>query len=201
MNRTLLRSLLAVVCALAHSQAAPKAKTVAPISPPTGSETSDASHVSEFSNDDLSLVLRTLARQAKLNIVLSPEVSGTVTLRLENKTPRAAMEIIAQANGLIMEDRKGILYVSSKNPNAAAAAKKSEPEKSIEDAMASMFTPAVIKFFDSFLDYQAKPETARKTAKAKRALYEALIAEGFSKDEALKIILADREFSIPGLTK
>jgi hypothetical protein len=61
--------------------------------------------------------------------------------------------------------------------------------------------PAFMRFYELLLDFEAKPETAQKIAKAKRALYDALVAEGFSKDEAFQIILTDRGISIPSLNK
>ena len=58
------------------------------------------SHVSEFQGDDVSLVLRTLARQAKMNVVVSPAVTGVITLRVENKTPSEVMRINFNFHGI-----------------------------------------------------------------------------------------------------
>jgi len=201
MKRTLLPSLCAVLCAVGASDAAPKPKKPTPLEPPADVQTFEAGRVTEFQGDDLSLVLRTLARQAKVSIVVSPEVSGTVTLRIENKTPREALEIIVEANGLKMDEREGLFYVSPKNAGKSAVAKTPKPETPLESTLpatlSSAFTPALLGFYEALLDFEAKPETARKIAKAKRALYDALIAEGFSKDEALQIILTDRGLSLP----
>jgi hypothetical protein len=38
-------------------------------------------------------------------------------------------------------------------------------------------------------------------AKAKRQLYEALVAQGFTKDEAFRIILTIQEIDLPGASK
>jgi hypothetical protein len=59
----------------------------------------------------------------------------------------------------------------------------------------------LIKFFDSILDYQARPETAQKIARAKKALFDALVAEGFTKDEAFRVILTNQELSLPASGK
>ena len=40
--------------------------------------------VREFQGDDVGQVLRLLARQAKINMVVSEAVTGTVTMRLED---------------------------------------------------------------------------------------------------------------------
>jgi type II secretory pathway component GspD/PulD (secretin) len=157
--------------------------------------------VHEFQGDDVSLALRTLARSANLNMVVSDQVAGTVTMRIEDKSPREAIEIIASSKDLILDENKGILYVRPKNPPPPAPPKTPETEKSMEEALTAMFTPALTKFYDSLLDYGARPETAQKIAKAKKALYDALIVEGFTKDEAFRIILTNQELSIPNANK
>jgi type IV pilus secretin PilQ/predicted competence protein len=84
------------------------------------------SHVSEFQGDDVSLVLRTLARQAKINVVVSPAVTGQITLRVENKTPAEVLRIICQANGLVMDELEGVIYVKTQ------AEKQKEPTDSMQ---------------------------------------------------------------------
>ncbi len=67
----------------------------------------NATRLNEFQGDEIGLVLRTLARQAGMNIVVSDKVlnaDGTVTMRLENKTPREAIEIIVESKGLILDE-------------------------------------------------------------------------------------------------
>lgn len=142
----------------------------------------------EYEGGDLSEALRTLANEAKINLVVDNTVSGTLTMRLENQTARDALLIIARAKNLFFEAKDGIFFVRSKNP---------PPAESIADA----FTPGLIKFYDAILDYQARPETAQKLARAKKVLYDALIAEGFTKDEALRIILASQDLPVPNPSK
>ena len=84
------------------------------------------SRVSEFQGDEVSLVLRTLARQAKINVVVSPAVTGQITLRVENKTPAEVLRIICQANGLIMDELEGVVYVKTQ------AEKQKEPTESLQ---------------------------------------------------------------------
>ncbi len=57
---------------------------------------------------------------------------------------------------------------------------------------------AIGKIYDGLLDYMSKPETAKRLAKAKRAYYEALMAEGFSKEEAFRILLSSETLGLPG---
>jgi len=84
------------------------------------------SHVSEFQGDDVSLVLRTLARQAKMNVVVSPAVTGQITLRVENKSPAEVIRIICQANGLIMDEMESVVYIKT------VAEKQKEPTDSLQ---------------------------------------------------------------------
>lgn len=72
-----------------------------------------ARRVSEFSGDPIDVVLRTLARQAKMNVVVSPAVQGTVNLRLENQTPREVIDVIVQANGLAMDELNNVFYIKT----------------------------------------------------------------------------------------
>ena len=65
----------------------------------------------EFQGEELALVLRALARQAKMNVFVSTKVVGTVTLRLENKTPREVIEAIVANNNLDMTEKSDIYNI------------------------------------------------------------------------------------------
>ena len=85
------------------------------------------SRLSDFQGDPIDLVLRTLARQAKMNIVVSDSVTttaGTVNMRIEDKTPREAIEVIVTAKGLIMDEQKGVFFIKT------LAEKAKEPTES-----------------------------------------------------------------------
>lgn len=69
--------------------------------------------VNEFAGDPVDVVLRALARQAKMDVVVSPAVQGTITLRLENKTPREVIDTIVYANGLTMDELNGVFYIKT----------------------------------------------------------------------------------------
>src|SRR5829696_3361768 len=85
-----------------------------------------ARRVSEFSGDPIDVVLRTLARQAKMNVVVSPAVQGAVNLRLEDKTPREVIDVIVQANGLAMDELNGVTYIKT------SAERLKEPTESFQ---------------------------------------------------------------------
>lgn len=80
--------------------------------------------LNEFQGDDIGQVLRMLARQAKINIVVSDKVDGAgapmkVTMRLEDKTPVEAIKIIVTSKGLIMDVIDGVYYVKTKEEKEA----------------------------------------------------------------------------------
>ena len=78
----------------------------------------------EFQGDDVGQVLRLLARQAKINMVVSDQVTGTVTMRLEDVTALQAVAIIVKAKGLFMDQIDHVYYI--KTP----AEKTAEPTES-----------------------------------------------------------------------
>src|SRR5436305_11299781 len=80
--------------------------------------------VREFQGDDVGQVLRLLARQAKVNMVVSDAVTGTVTMRLEDVTALQAISIIVKAKGLFIDRIENVYYI--KTP----AEKTAEPTES-----------------------------------------------------------------------
>src|SRR6202035_3473857 len=73
---------------------------------------------------DVGQVLRLLARQAKINVVVSEAVTGTVTMRLEDVTAMQAISIIVKAKGLSLDKIENVFYI--KTP----AEKTAEPTES-----------------------------------------------------------------------
>ena len=69
--------------------------------------------VREFQGDDVGEVLRLLARQAKINMVVSEAVVGTVTMRLEDVTALQAVAIIVKAKGLFMDKIDNVYYIKT----------------------------------------------------------------------------------------
>jgi len=80
--------------------------------------------VREFQGDDIGQVLRLLARQAKVNMVVSDAVTGTVTMRLEDVTALQAISIIVKAKGLFLDKIDNVYYVKT------GAEKTAEPTES-----------------------------------------------------------------------
>jgi len=69
--------------------------------------------VREFQGDEVGQVLRLLARQAKVNMVVSEAVIGTVTMRLEDVTALQAVDIIAKSKSLFVDKIDGVYYVKT----------------------------------------------------------------------------------------
>lgn len=80
--------------------------------------------VREFQGDDVGQVLRLLARQSKVNMVVSEAVQGTVTMRLEDVTALQSIAIIVKAKGLFMDKIDNVYYIKT------AAERTAEPTES-----------------------------------------------------------------------
>jgi type IV pilus secretin PilQ/predicted competence protein len=93
-------------------------------SEPTGD--AGAVGVREFQGDDVGQVLRLLARQAKINMVVSDQIppATTVTMRLEDVTALQAIAIIVKAKGLFMDKIDNVYYIKT------AAERTAEPTES-----------------------------------------------------------------------
>ncbi|MEP6808680.1 MAG: hypothetical protein ABI992_00420 [Chthoniobacterales bacterium] len=92
--------------------------------PSTPAADPNAVAVREFQGDEVGQVLRLLARQAKVNMVVSEAVAGTVTMRLEDVTAMQAVEIIAKSKSLFVDKIDGVYYVKT------AAERTAEPTES-----------------------------------------------------------------------
>jgi type IV pilus assembly protein PilQ len=79
------------------------------------------SSVKDFQGDDVGQVLRLLARQAKVNLVVSEKVVGTLTMRLENKAPLDSIRVICTAKNLDMTEQDGVYFVRTMEERAAEA--------------------------------------------------------------------------------
>ncbi len=130
-----------------------------PAATTTEADSAGGKRAREFQGDDLGQVLRLLARQAKISLLVDEAIKGNVNFRLENASAMEAIEAIAHQYKLTLtKDAKDIYYLSA--PDAA----------------------------DVMLDLLAKPETAARVAAFKRNLFDALVKEGFSPEEAIQVM-------------
>src|SRR5881392_4517781 len=105
------------------STSTPATTTIPPVAADTVTESGGVG-VREFQGDDVGQVLRLLARQAKINMVVSDQVTGTVTMRLEDVTALQAIAIIVKAKGHFMDQIDHVYYIKT------AAEKTAEPTES-----------------------------------------------------------------------
>ena len=98
----------------------PAAATLA--APPVANP--NARTVHEFQGDEVAMVLRLLARQAGINIMVSDQIVGTINMRVENLTPLEAIKVIVDAKGLDMSQVNNVYFIKT------AAEKAKEPTES-----------------------------------------------------------------------
>ncbi len=92
----------------------------APAATPDSAIESGGVGVREFQGDDVGQVLRLLARQAKINMVVSDQLpkDSAVTMRLEDVTALEAIAIIVKAKGLFMDKIDNVYYVKTEAERA-----------------------------------------------------------------------------------
>ncbi len=92
----------------------------APAATPDTAIESGGVGVREFQGDDVGQVLRLLARQAKINMVVSDQLpqGSTVTMRLEDVTALQAIAIIVKAKSLFMDKIDSVYYVKTEAERA-----------------------------------------------------------------------------------
>src|SRR5947199_1096981 len=130
------------------------------IAPPVAAETATESGgvgVREFQGDDVGQVLRLLARQAKINVVVSDQVTGTVTMRLEDVTALQAIAIIVKAKGLFMDQIDQVYYI--KTP----AEKTAEPNESDNSQFSYSRAKDVAPLLASQLSSKEAPQIDERT--------------------------------------
>ena len=138
---------------------APAPETVTTTTTTTLSPT--AARLNDFQGDPIDLVLRTLARQAKINIVVSDAVAqtgGSVNMRIEDKSPKEAIEIIVESKGLIMDEGKGGVYYIK-----TAAEKAKEPTESGSFTFSYAQAEKVIPLIQTQLQSGVPPQFDQRT--------------------------------------
>ena len=81
------------------------------VAPPAAGE--EALISLDFREADLQTVLQALSRKAKVNIVTSAQVTGQVTIQLENVSWERALETIVSTAGLAYEKQDNVIIVST----------------------------------------------------------------------------------------
>lgn len=134
-----------------------------PMAPANGSLNLPPStpRLNDFQGDPIDLVLRTLARQARMNIVVSDQVSqtaGTVNMRIEDKSPKEAIEIIVESKGLYMDEGKGGVYYIK-----TMAEKQKEPTESGSFTLSYAQAKDVVPLLQTQLQSGIAPQFDQRT--------------------------------------
>lgn len=127
--------------------------------PVAGSLSPNEARVFEFQGDEVGLVLRTLARQAGVNLIISDQVAavGTIEARLTNKTPLQAIQIIVDTKQLILEERGGDYYILTQ------AEKKQEPTEPADYTFSYAQAADVMAILQSQLQSEFPPQIDTRT--------------------------------------
>src|SRR5476651_837990 len=142
----------------APAGAAP-AKTASTETAPEADATAESGGVGvrEFQGDDVGQVLRLLARQAKINMVVSEAVTGTVTMRLEDVTALQAINIIVKAKSLFMDQIESVYYIKTAQERTA------EPTESDNYQFSYARAKDVAPLFASQLASKDPPQVDERT--------------------------------------
>ena len=119
-------------------------------------------------------------------------------MRLSDVNPEQAIEVIAHAQKLRLSEANGMHYIGAPRELGDIGSASPTPANQPSGDISDFFSKAISQAYDSMLDYGAKPETAAKLAMHKHNYYLALVKEGFTADEALKIVIASGSFPLPG---
>lgn len=119
--------------------------------------TAQGSSPIEFQGEEIGLVLRSLARQAGVTMIVSDKVAqpgNTVTARIEKTTPLQAIQIIVESKGLILDEKNGVFTVKTseeraKEPTVSGSYTLSYGQaKDIVPLLASQLQSGVVPQFD-----------------------------------------------------
>ena len=107
----------------ALAPATPPASSSKTASAPAESSSSGANSI-EYVGADIQDVLRTLARQAGLNLVMGEDVTGKVTISLVDVPYEKAIKLIADSKGFAVVEEGNIIKIQSKASIAAEPLKE-----------------------------------------------------------------------------
>ncbi len=112
---------------------------------PTGYEKDVTNLTLEFKDADIQTVLRMVALKAGINIVSSPEVAGTVTMRLADVPWEKALDVILKTYGLAYERQANVILVAPMDKMTEMKQKEAELAQ-IQPTATEVFN---LKFIDA----------------------------------------------------
>ncbi|MBF0546289.1 MAG: hypothetical protein HQM08_17730 [Candidatus Riflebacteria bacterium] len=72
----------------------------------------------ELRDADLKETLIMLAEKAKINLIISPKIKGTITCRFKQIDPLELIQLIAKTNGLYLEEHGNIKAILPENSDS-----------------------------------------------------------------------------------
>ena len=114
-------------------------------------------------------------------------------MQIDDMDAKAAIGVIAASENLRLQTVDGMYHVK---PAVEADDAHKSDVKSPNDPFEA-FAQALTKAIDGITDSMSKPELLEKLAKQKRNYYLALTKEGFTSDEALRIVVASSNSELP----
>lgn len=134
----------------------------------------------DFPDKDVREILRAIADTFELNVVIPDTLNGRSSLKLRDVTWEQAFKVILEPIGWGYEIDGIIIKILPKNPESIV--KDSDPSEmlSIVGAMQTSMVKSLLRdkdFTEAMAEFYWN-------------LYSALLAKGFSKEEALKIVVA-----------
>jgi type II secretory pathway component HofQ len=134
----------------------------------------------DFANQEVRTIIREIAEVHEINVVIPDSFQGTTSIKLRDVTWEQAFEAILKPLGWHYETDENIVLIQRT---------KSQPDEA---------TPEPVKLISDAAEIQTNmlksllrdKEYADALATYHWNLYSALLEKGFSKDEALKIVLA-----------
>lgn len=134
----------------------------------------------DYPNQDVRTVLRGIADTFELNVIIPDSLNGRTSLKLRDVSWQQAFEVILEPIGWRYEIDGQIILIKTKNPTPVT--KDSDPSEmlSVVSAMQSSMAKSTLRdkdFAEAMADFYWN-------------LYSALVARGFTKDQAMKIVVS-----------
>jgi type II secretory pathway component HofQ len=134
----------------------------------------------DFPEKDVREILRAIADAFELNVVIPDTLNGRASIKLRDVTWEQAFKVILEPVGWVYDIDGIIIKIRPKKPESIV--KESDPSEmlSMVGAMQSSVAKSLLRDKD----------LAEAVAEFYWNLYSALLAKGFSKEEAMKIVVA-----------
>ena len=111
----------------------------------------------DIQDEEVGVTLRNFARQARINIFVSDQIKGTISMRVENLTPLEAIKIIVNAKGLNMSQLDNVYYIKTKEE------KEKEPTESGSYTFSYAKAPEILALITTQIQSGVAPQIDVRT--------------------------------------